>query len=118
MKRYLAVLLTLLYVSFLSGSTLVEAGRNFSTDKIVAGTEGDTSKESQEEDELSTVRLIGTAKHVASFIKVKVSRTGIPACQRVQQVTASNIQPLHRYAVNTSPYYNTPLIIRHCVFRI
>ena len=119
MKRVIAIFLTILYFSFLSGSLWPDFHPDITDTNFYAySDETKTTQNSTEDDELDAVKYIVQSRHIASVIKIKIPRANVIA-------SIKNSLPLVGYyklcpsnIVNTSPCCNTSLIIKNRVFRI
>lgn len=119
MKRVIAIFLTILYFAFLSGSLWSDfhpdvIGKSFYADSADAK----DSQKSADDEEINTTKHIVQGRHLAPVVKIKISRTNVSSSVKDNMLSASCHRFIPSDFVNTSPYCNTSLIIRNCVFRI
>jgi len=119
MKKVIAIFLTILYFSFLSGSLWPDFHSGITDNNFYAySDETKTTQNSTEDDELNAIKHIVHSRHIASVIKIKIPRANVIASIKNNLPLAGYNKLCPSNIVNTSPCCNTSLIIKNRVFRI
>lgn len=118
MKRVVAIFLTILYLGFLSGSLWCNfypgiADKSFCVDYDIKA-----AQKSSGDDEIKATKYFVQSRHIASVIKIKISRVNVIASAKNNIPLADCYKLYPSNIINTSPCFGTSLVIKNCVFRI